>query len=373
MAPHVLKGMRRWAALLLLLGAAARAGDRIEKRDHGKRTGKQSAAVSGHAISFEAPADLPFVRSVLVHGARYGDGYDPARTDFDVRVCDDKFAVLAKVAASYGEFGFQTFGWVEVPLPEPVRVPHTFRVVVDFAATETKGVYVGYGDVSKSHSSYFRDKEEPFAKGKEWMIRVRMSSTKEPLRRPPHDVGETLRKVQVPKLAPGDLRATLQRIAAEARVPVVLDGASCTASEIPEGSAAESLDRIGQECGVSWDVRYGVVYVAARERLERIPTAMPEPDAEGPTPPEAVGLRLELGRRRVDLECRELPLEQAVAQVANWLEFPVKWDPRVDRRQPVTVVAEGLRAHDALSLLLLPRGAAFRIEQRSIVVEPRTP
>lgn len=364
--------MRR-ASALLLLAALAHGGDRIEKRDHGKRTGKQSASVSGHAISCEASPDRPFVRSVLVHGALYGQGYDPARTSFEVAICDEKFAVLARVAPSYALFSQHIFTWVEIPLPEPVRVPRAFRVVVDFHATPTKGVYLGYGDVAKSHSSYFRfgEREQTFAKGKEWMIRVRTSASGEPLRRAPRDLREALRAAQVPKLEARDLSESLARLSEAAKIPVVLDGAAAGAPEIQAGSAAESLDRIGEGCGVSWDVRWGVVYVATRERLEQIPAAMPEPTGdEVPTPHDAAALRIELARRRVELECRGLPLEEAVAQVSGWLEFRVTWDPRVDRRQRVNVGADSLRAHDALSLLLLPRGCGYRIVDRTVEIAP---
>lgn len=339
------------AVALLLLAALARGEDRIERRDCGKRAGKQSVSVSGHAIAYDAIADRPFVRSVLVHGARYGEGYDAARTTLEVSIRDEKFNVLAKVAASYGDFAPGVFTWVEMPLPEPVRVPRSYRVVVDFHATDTRGVYVGYGDAPKSRSSYFRDgREAPFAK--EWMIRARTSASSEPLRAAPRDPVEALRTARVLPIEAGDLAASLARVAEMAQIPVVLDGPSGPAPAVGATEAAAALDRLG----VAWDARWGVVYVATRERLARIPMAMPEPEGDAPTPPDAVALRIELAQRRVDLDCRDAPLEEAVARIAEWLEFRVRWEPRVDRRQRVTAVAEGLRTRDALSLLL--RGAA---------------
>lgn len=367
------KGMRRLGALLLL-AAMAQGVDRIEKRDDGKRTGKQSVAVSGHAISYDAPADRPFVRSVLVHGARYGEGYDPTRTSFEVALCDEKFTVLAKVAASYCQFSPYIFTWAEVPLPEPVRVPRTFKVVVDFGATSTKGVYVGYADVAKSHSSYFRTGggEQEFAKGKEWMIRVRMSESQKPLAHAARDMREALRAAQVPRLEAADLAATLARLSDAAHVPIVLDGPAAAAPEIPAGSAAEALDRIAAACALAWDTRWGVVYVATRVRLNAIPGAVPEPADDARTPATSIALRTELARRRVDLECHGLPLDQAVAQVSGWLEFRVRWDPHIDRRQRVTVVGESLVARDALSLLLLPRDCTYQIVERTIEITPVT-
>ena len=360
------------ALVLLLLAVAAHSGDKIERRDSGKRAGKQSVAVSGHAISYESSAKQPFVRSILIHGARYGQEYDPTATNFEIAICD-KLTPLVRFSASYAHFSQHIFTWVEIRLPKPVLVPRRFRVVVDFRATATKGVYVGYAQVPKSHSSYFRigGREQAFAKGKEWMIRVRTSASASPLPRPARDPRKALRRAQVPRLDAADLASTLARLSDAANVPIVLDGPSGRpVPEVPAGSAEAALNKIAAAASLAWDVRWGVAYVATRERLERTPVALPETASETPTPPAIVALRTELARRRVDLACRDLPLEQAVAQVSDWLEFRVRWDPRVDRRQLVTIEAESLRARDALSLLLLPRGCAYRITKGGIMIVP---
>lgn len=360
-------------AVLLLLVAAARGDDEIVRRDHGKRTGKQSVAASGHAIALETGADRPYVRSVLVHGARYGEGYDPTAEVFEVAVCDADLSVLARFTVSYTEFSQHIFTWVEVPLPVPVRVPPAFRVVVDFHPTATKGVYVGYADVGRGHSSYYRigEKEQPFAKGKEWMIRARTSASKEPLARPARNPREVLRKAAVPALAAGDLAAALARVSEAAGVPVVLDTKDAVAvCEVPAGTAESTLDRLAEAGGLGWDVRWGIVYVATEERLEGIPLARPEPESDAPTPPAVVALRTELARRPVELACHDLALEKAVAQVSSWLELRAKWDGSVDRRQTVTLDAKCLRACDALSLLLLPRGCGYRVVEGGIEIVP---
>lgn len=362
------------ALALLVVASAATGGDRIERRDDGVRTGKQSIAVSGHAISHESAADRPFVRSVLIHGARYGEGYDPTRTSFEVAICDERFVVLARTRASYAEFSQHLFTWVEVRLPKPVPVPRRFMVVVDFAATSTRGVYVGYADVRRSRSSYFRigGREHAFAKGKEWMIRVRTSASPEPIPMPARDPRGALCAARVPALDASDLASALAGLSGMSHVPIVLDDPSVRATPaVPAGSGEAALDRLALACGLAWDTRWGVAYVATPERLGRIPVVMPEPQDDGPTPAPNVALRTELGRRRVDLACRDLPLDQAVAQVSGWLEFQVRWDPRADRRQRVTVVAESLPAHDALCLLLLPRGLAYRIVDATVEIAPR--
>jgi hypothetical protein len=156
-------------------------------------------------------------------------------------------------------------------------------------------------------------------------------------------------------------------------VPVVLDHGSIVAPAVPAGSAEAALDALAAASGLAWEVRWGVAYVASPERLAAIPLAPPPPPDDGPTPPDAVALRTELARRLVDLDCRDLPLEAAVAQVSSWLEFPVRFDPRVDRKQRVTVEAGPVRGQDALSLLLLPRGCGWRIAGRAVEIAPLDP
>ena len=150
-AACVFRGMAR-ALVLLLLAVAAHGGDKIGRRDNGKRVGKQSVSVSGHAISHESSAAQPFVRSILIHGARYGQGYDPTRTNFEIAICD-KLTPLVRFTASYAHFSQHIFTWVEIPLPKPVLVPRRFRVVGDFGAAATRGGYVGYARVPQSPSS----------------------------------------------------------------------------------------------------------------------------------------------------------------------------------------------------------------------------
>ena len=67
--------------LVLLLAAPAALGAEEElKRDDGNREGKQSSAGTGHVVSFEAPKGKWYVRTVRVHGQRYGGGYDAKTT-----------------------------------------------------------------------------------------------------------------------------------------------------------------------------------------------------------------------------------------------------------------------------------------------------
>jgi hypothetical protein len=59
-----------------------------------------------------------------------------------------------------------------------------------------------------------------------------------------------------------------------------------------------------------------------------------------------------------------------VAQVSEWLEFRVVWKADVNGKQRVTLAAEAVRGHDAVCLLLLPRGCGSRITGRAIEIVP---
>jgi len=169
--------MRRLVALLLPVALAA-AGEKELSRDNGEQASKRSSAGTGHVISFDAPRGKWWVRSVVIHGARYGGGYDPSTTSFTVTVCDADLKPLGSTTATYDLFAPGRFEWVEVPLEEPMEAPAGFKVVVEFRPTGTKGIFVACADTKASHSAWGipGGQEKPF--DQEWMIRARLSSKK---------------------------------------------------------------------------------------------------------------------------------------------------------------------------------------------------
>jgi C-terminal processing protease CtpA/Prc len=166
------------ALALLVVAAAAAGGEKELSHDDGKLAGKKSTAGTGHVIAFEAPKGTWWVRSILVHGARYGGGYDAATTMLTVTICDSDLKPLGATTAKYELFSPGKFEWVEIPLEEPVEAPAKLKVVVEFRPTATQGVYVGFSETKQPHSGHGvpGGAEKPFAS--EWMIRARLSSEK---------------------------------------------------------------------------------------------------------------------------------------------------------------------------------------------------
>ena len=120
---------------LFLIAATAASAEKELKHDDGKQAGRKSAAGTGHAITFKAPRGKWWVRAVAVYGARYGGGYDPKMTPFDVTVCDADMRALTGTEAMYSEFRSGAFSWVDVELTEPIQVTAPFHVVVAFDPT----------------------------------------------------------------------------------------------------------------------------------------------------------------------------------------------------------------------------------------------
>ncbi len=369
MSACVSNGVRPLLVALSIALVAATAGAGPEERwlrhDRGKRTGKQSMAASGHSIAFRAPAGDWHIRSVLVCGARYGR---PA--PFSLAICNDKLVPLTEARPNTSLFREGAFTWAELPLDRPIAAPKSFRVVVDFRPTRAQGVYVGYGNIGKSHSTYARarGKEHRFAKGKEWMIRVRLSRSNEPLPRR-RKLADELAARSVPELAAGTLGDTLARFARAARVPVILDPALAADRKTgahAAGVASDVLQRLHPA-----DLRWGVVFVATRKRLEELPRGVPPFAVPGPRGAASIAIHTHLARRRVTLDFDGVRLEAAVRHVAEWLQFDVRWRPGVDRTQKVTVHAADLLGWHALCVLLIPRELTYVVGRNALIVRPR--
>ncbi|MHC5037779.1 MAG: S41 family peptidase [Planctomycetota bacterium] len=169
-----------WLSILLLAPTAfARSGVYELKHDTGKQDGKQSIAGTGHIVTFKVPKAL-YIASVRVFGQRYGGGYDPSETFFTVTVCDSNLKELTSQKAPYDLFTPRKFEWGDVVLENPVKVAGTFKIVVAFRPTQTKGVYLAWSTVKTSHSSTGLPggREDEIDKSREWMIRAVLTKKK---------------------------------------------------------------------------------------------------------------------------------------------------------------------------------------------------
>lgn len=170
-----------FAFFFVTLGAPPVASaEKVLQHDTGEMAGKKSHGAAGHVIEFGISTGSWWIESVEIYGQPYGAGYDPKETFFTVSVCDSGLDELTAVDAPYSLFRYGPFKWTEVPFDEPIRAPRKFKIVVDFAATNTKGIFVGYSTVEKTHSSFGRPGQGSFSfePDKEWMIRVHLTSKK---------------------------------------------------------------------------------------------------------------------------------------------------------------------------------------------------
>ena len=146
------------------------------KYGDGKPNGKKSIAGAGEMIRFKRAEDTPMLRSVKVHGTRYGHPWAPDE-DFEVAILsEDMTETLHSELIPYKVFKRTTKSrWTTLKFDEPVEVPETFWVVLDFNAEATKGVYVSYDTKTKGEYSRVGLTDEDAKKtdfGGDWMIQV---------------------------------------------------------------------------------------------------------------------------------------------------------------------------------------------------------
>ena len=127
-------------------------------------------------IHFEAPEEMKTLRSVKIHGARYGYPQAP-KEDFEVAILsDDMTETLHSELVPYSIFKrTKKSRWTPIAFKEPVVVPESFWIVLDFNAERTKGVYVSYDTSTKGKYSRIgltdEDAKETDFQG-DWMVQV---------------------------------------------------------------------------------------------------------------------------------------------------------------------------------------------------------
>ena len=123
------------------------------KYGDGKPDGKKSIAGTGQMVGFSLPDASQKLRSIRVHCARYGTVKAP---DEDVEVSivtEDNGDVLHSELVPYSRFRRGESRWTTIAFEDPIEVPTSFWVILDFNAERTKGVYVSYdSSTDGSHS-----------------------------------------------------------------------------------------------------------------------------------------------------------------------------------------------------------------------------
>ncbi|NOY43042.1 MAG: M56 family metallopeptidase [Planctomycetes bacterium] len=146
------------------------------KYGDGKPDGKKSIAGTGEMIRFELPGEAGRIRAIKVHGSRYGHPRAP-KEDVEVTLLsEDMTETLHTELVPYSLFKrLKKARWTFVPFKEPVEMPKTFWVVLNFNAERTKGVFVSYDTSTKGEYSRVGTSEEDAQETKfdgDWMVQV---------------------------------------------------------------------------------------------------------------------------------------------------------------------------------------------------------
>jgi RNA polymerase sigma-70 factor (ECF subfamily) len=147
------------------------------KYGDGKPDGKKSIAGSGEMIRFQLPkGQNNALKALRIHGSRYGYP-KPPKEDVEITILsEDMKEPVHTELVPYALFKRQQEGrWMQVPFEEPVEVPATFWVVLNFNAEATKGVYVSFDTSTKGEHSRVgfndQDAKETEFKG-DWMVQA---------------------------------------------------------------------------------------------------------------------------------------------------------------------------------------------------------
>ncbi len=168
-----------WFAVLLTCAAAVTplAADESNVLNYcdDQPDGMKSLGGSGELIRFEAPRDGQAVMGIRIHGARYGLPQPPEEDFLIFFLSEDESEIIAARMAPYSLFSRGENEWVEVKFKQPVAVPRTFWIALDFRAHQRKGVYVSFDTSTEGKHSRVglpgvKAKEVDF--GGDWMIHV---------------------------------------------------------------------------------------------------------------------------------------------------------------------------------------------------------
>jgi hypothetical protein len=142
--------------------------------DDGDPAGKKSLP-RGIAAAFKAPEGEQYFTSVRIHGSRYGSP-QPPKEDFHVTLCDSDFKPIADFDFPYKKFDRGDPEWVALRV-KPTQVPEEFVICLNFAPTQTKGVFVSHDAEGKSLVG-LPDKPAGAFTGGDWMVRVTLDQLK---------------------------------------------------------------------------------------------------------------------------------------------------------------------------------------------------
>jgi len=157
------------------LATMASAQSTALKYGDGQADGKQSLGGSGEMIEFALPRESVRVGGLRIHGSRYGMPHAPDESFLIFFLNQDRKSILHTEMAPYSHFDRGPEKWVTTSFGRPVELPEHFWVVLDFRATQRKGVYVSYDTSSGGKHSRIGLPGTPALEtkfGGDWMIEL---------------------------------------------------------------------------------------------------------------------------------------------------------------------------------------------------------
>ena len=118
------------------------------------------------------------------------------------------------------------------------------------------------------------------------------------------------------------------------------------------GSVQKVLEKMCAKAGCAWSLRWGVVYVASRERLAAMPHAAPIP----------------MTGRLVELKFRKSTLAQVVNFLTAASGQQIVVDSKVDADTAISVEAKAVDCAQALALTLYPIGRQASTKEQVITI-----
>lgn len=145
------------------------------KYDDGKPDGKRSIAGTGEMIQFSLPDASQKLRSLRVHCARYGTPQAPDEDAEITIVSEDGTDVIHTEFVPYATFRRGESRWTTIRFEDPIEVPETFWVILEFNAERTKGVYISFDTSSEgkhSRTGVPGGESEEVNFGGDWMVQA---------------------------------------------------------------------------------------------------------------------------------------------------------------------------------------------------------
>lgn len=141
----------------------------------GNPDGKKSLGGTGEMIEFTLPATNTKIAGLRIHGSRYGLPQPPHEEFLIYFLSEDRKEIVRTEMAPYSLFERGDQQWVTVKFEQPIELPQTFWVVLNFRANRTKGVYVSYDtstDGKHSRVGLPGTKTRAVQTGGDWMIEI---------------------------------------------------------------------------------------------------------------------------------------------------------------------------------------------------------